>query len=82
MFAHTLMPEEIIVLKVFATEMDAVMARDVLQDEGVTSFVSRDDGGGMEPHLQRTHGVRLMINSADAERAHRILRTLTSSWKT
>jgi hypothetical protein len=75
------MSKETVVLKVFATEMDAVMARDVLQDEGVTAFVFKDDAGGMEPQLQRTNGVRLMVNGADAERANIILRNLTSNWK-
>lgn len=75
------MPEETVVLKVFATEIDAVMARDVLKDEGVKAFVFKDDSGGMEPHLQRTNGVTLMVSAADAERAHQILRTLASSWK-
>jgi nitrogen regulatory protein PII-like uncharacterized protein len=75
------MSKETVVLRVFATEMDAAMALDVLHDEGVTAFVFKDDGGGMEPHLQRTNGVSLMVNGADAERAHQILSTLTSSWK-
>jgi putative signal transducing protein len=74
------MPEETVVLQVFPTEIEAVMARDVLQDEGVKAFVFKDDSGGMEPHLQRTNGVTLMVSAADAERAHEILRTLTSSW--
>jgi hypothetical protein len=75
------MPEEVVVLKVFTNEMDASMARDVLQDEGVTAFVFKDDSGGMEPHLQRTNGVSLMVSAADVQRAHAILRTLTSSWE-
>jgi len=75
------MSEEVVVLKVFTNDLDAAMARDVLQDEGVTAFVFKDDSGGMEPHLQRTNGVSLMVNAADAQRADQILRTLTSSWK-
>lgn len=75
------MSEEVVVLKVFTNELDAAMARDVLQDEGVTAFVFKDDSGGMEPHLQRTNGVSLMVSAADAQRAQKILRTLTSSWE-
>jgi len=75
------MSEDVVVLKVFTNEMDASMARDVLQDEGVTAFVFKDDSGGMEPHLQRTNGVSLMVSAADVQRAHEILSTLTSSWE-
>ncbi len=70
------MPEEITVIKMFDNEMDAVIARQVLEESGVRAFVFKDDAGGMEPHLQRTSGVRLVINRADAERAHEILQAL------
>ena len=72
------MPEETVILKVFATEIDAGMARDVLNDEGITAFIFKDDGGGMEPHLQRTRGVRLVVKPGDAERARKILQPLFS----
>lgn len=72
------MSEETVVLKVFTTEMDAKMARDVLEDDGIKAFVSKDDAGGMEPHLQRTNGVRLVVNRVDAERATKILAPLFS----
>lgn len=72
------MPEETVVLKVFATEIDAKMAQDVLKDEGITAFVFKDDGGGMEPQLQRTSGVRLVVKPIDAERAHKVLEPLFS----
>jgi len=72
------MTEEEVVLKVFSTEIDATMAKDVLQDVGVKAFVFKDDGGGMEPHLQRTNGVRLVVSRADAERAQEILKPLFS----
>ncbi|HEX5702678.1 MAG TPA: DUF2007 domain-containing protein [Pyrinomonadaceae bacterium] len=71
------MPEET-VLKVFATEIDAEMARDVLKDESITAFVFKDDGGGMEPHLQHTRGVRLVVNPVDAKRAQKVLAPLFS----
>lgn len=73
------MSEEIVVLRVFDNELEAQMAQQRLQDAGVATFVSKDDGGGMEPHLQRTNGVRLALNSADAERAEDILQALENT---
>jgi len=67
------MSDEIVVLRVFDNEVEARMAQQLLQGEGVATFVFKDDGGGMEPHLQRTIGVRLMLNKKDAERAQDIL---------
>jgi Fe2+ transport system protein FeoA len=72
------MSEEVVV-KIFNNEVDAGMARQMLQKEGVRAFVFKDDGGGMEPHLQRTNGVRLVVNRGDAERAHQLLGTLISN---
>lgn len=68
------MSNEIVVLRVFDNEIDARMAQQLLQGEGVATFVFKDDGGGMEPHLQRTIGVRLMLNRVDADRANDILK--------
>jgi len=73
------MSEEVVVLKTFNNEIDAGMTQQVLQNAGVRAFIFKDDGGGMEPHLQRTTGVRLVVNHADAERAHQILRTFISN---
>ena len=70
------MPEETIILQVFVTEMDANMAQDILQDDGIKAFVFKDDAGGMEPHLQRTNVVRLVVNRIDADRARKILEPL------
>jgi hypothetical protein len=70
------MAEETIILKVFVTEMDANMAQDILQDDGIEAFVFKDDAGGMEPNLQRTNGVRLVVNRVDAHRARKILEPL------
>lgn len=69
------MSEEVVVLKTFNNEIEAEMAQQVLQEAGVTAFVIKDDAGGMEPQLQRTNGVRLLVNRADAQDAHLMLKT-------
>ena len=69
------MSEEVVVLKTFNNEIEAGMAQQVLQEGGVTAFVLKDDAGGMEPQLQRTNGVRLVVNRADAQDAHKMLKT-------
>ena len=69
------MSEEVVVLKTFNNEIEAGMAQQVLHEAGMTAFVFKDDAGGMEPQLQRTNGVRLVINRVDARRAHRLLKT-------
>lgn len=73
------MSEEMFVVKVFNNETEAGMAEQVLRDAGVSCFVSTDDAGGMEPHLQMTGGVRLLVNRVDAARAQELLRALENS---
>lgn len=67
------MSDEVVIIKVFNNEVDARMAQEVLQQVGMRAFVFKDDGGGMEPHLQRTIGVRLVVSRSDSKRAHQIL---------
>ena len=69
------MSEEVVVLKTFHNEIEAEMAQQVLQEAGVTAFVFKDDAGGMEPQLQRTNGVRLVVNRSDVQHAHKMLKT-------
>jgi len=73
------MSDEIVVLRVFDNEVEAQMAQQMLRDAGVATFIFKDDGGGMEPHLQRTNGVRLVLNSDDAVQAQDILQALESA---
>lgn len=69
------MSDEVVVIKTFNNEIEAGMAQQVLQEAGMTAFVFKDDAGGMEPQLQRTNGVRLVVNRIDASRAHKLLKT-------
>jgi len=69
------MSDQVVVLKTFNNEIEAAMAQEVLQEAGMTAFVSKDDAGGMEPQLQQTNGVRLVVSRIDARRAHKLLKT-------
>ena len=69
------MSADVVVLKTFNNEVEAGMAQQVLQEAGMTAFVFKDDAGGMEPQLQQTNGVSLVVNRADAHRAQKMLRT-------
>ena len=69
------MSDEVVILEVFNKEVDARMAQDALQKAGVSAYVFKDDGGGMEPHLQQTIGVRLVARRAQAEVARQVLGT-------
>lgn len=70
------MSDEIVAIKIFSDEMEANLALQLLEDAGVRGFVSKDDAGGMEPHLQRTSGVRLVVNREDADQARAILKSM------
>ena len=63
------MPDDIAVIKTFSNEMDAEMARELLYNSGIEAFTFKDDAGGMEPYLQLTNGVRLIVSREDAARA-------------
>ena len=69
------MSDDVVVLKTFNNEIEAGMAQQVLQEAGMTAFVFKDDAGGMEPQLQRTNGVRLVVSRVDARRAQKLLKT-------
>ncbi len=67
------MSDEVIELKTYDNEIDALMVQQMLQQTGVQASISKDDGGGMEPQLQRTMGVRLLVNRSELERAQKAL---------
>lgn len=67
------MSNDISVIKVYSNEMEAAMAQQVLEGEGIQAFIFKDDAGGMEPQLQLTNGVRLVTAAADAEQAAHLI---------
>jgi|YNPNPStandDraft_1061719.scaffolds.fasta_scaffold284526_2 hypothetical protein len=61
------------VVATYRNEMEALLARGLLETAGIAAFILKDDGGGMVPSLQRWTGVRLAVAEADLERAREIL---------
>jgi len=66
--------DKIIILEYFTSENEALFAQGKLISENINSFITKDDGGGMEPQLAYTGGVKLLINEKDLEVAEKILK--------
>jgi hypothetical protein len=63
-----------ICIATFLDESLAEVARACLESCGIPAFVSRDDCGGLRPHLANLGGVRLLISSAHETEALEILK--------
>ena len=63
---------ELVVVGTFLNRIDAEIAQGALQAADIESMISADDLGGLRPSLWMA-GVRLMVRSADAKRATKIL---------
>ena len=62
-------------VRVFSTEMEALIARSALRSFGIEAFLSSDDCGGQRPHGTMANGIRLMVRPEDANAANDVLRS-------
>ena len=62
-----------VVIRSYASELDARLAQAVLEAHGIPSMLLRDDMGGMQPTLTALSGVRLLVRHEDAVEAIRVL---------
>ena len=67
------MADDVIVLRSYASEVEATMAHLVLEAHNIPSAVLRDTAGGMIPSMSILYPVRLAVRREDAEEARRIL---------
>jgi hypothetical protein len=65
--------EDLVSVTRFGSEPEAELARIKLQSEGIDAFVSKDDCGGMEPYLQFSSGVRLLVPKSRVRAARKLL---------
>lgn len=67
------MSGELAMLGSYRSETEAIIRKGTLETEGIPAIVMSDDAGGMNPQLQFTQGVRLMVRQEDLERARVLL---------
>jgi hypothetical protein len=57
----------------FNSRSEAEIVRELLQANGIESFVNSDDCGSVDPALSFARGVQLYVAEADAPEAERII---------
>ena len=67
------MGEAMTIIREYINEMEALVARSVLEAHGIPAVVLRDDAGGMLPVMHLIYPVRLAVRSADSQQALRLL---------
>jgi len=67
------MSEAMAVIREFANETEAHVARSVLEAHDIPAAVLRDSAGGMLPSMQLVFPVRLAVREDDVDRALEIL---------
>ena len=67
--------ERLVVVRSFATEMEAVTAKSALDSAGIMASIRSDSAGGMRPHLGwSTGGFEVVVRLEDKDAALEILR--------
>jgi hypothetical protein len=67
------MGEAMVVIRQYINEMEALVARSVLEAHEIPAVVLRDDAGGMLPAMHLLYPVRLAVRVPDASEALYIL---------
>ena len=69
------MGESMMIIREYASEMEAIMAQNVLEANNIPCVVMRDNAGGMLPVLHLLYPVRLAVRPGDADLARELLDT-------
>lgn len=62
-----------VIVREYINEMEALVARSVLEAHGIPAVVLRDDAGGMLPSMHLIYPARLAVRRADSAEALRVL---------
>ncbi len=63
----------VVVIREYPTEIEARMGQAILEANGISSIVLRDDAGGMLPSLHLLVEVKLAVHAEDADIARGVL---------
>jgi hypothetical protein len=66
---------ELVTVATFSSVIEADMAKERLESEGISALVADAGGGGVMPFLASSSGVRVQVAEGEAERAREILGT-------
>ena len=69
------MADAMVVIREFHSEVEAMIARSVLEAHDIPALVLRDDAGGMLPSMHLVFPIRLAVRHADATVAINVLDT-------
>ncbi len=67
------MGESMMIIREYASEMEAILAQSVLKANNIPAVVIRDNAGGMLPVLHMLYPVRLAVRPGDADLARELL---------
>ena len=73
------MPDGMTRLVTYTNELEARMAKGRLEALGVTVVLTKDNVGGMRPHLDLQVGVKLHVPDAEVDKARDILAELAAT---
>jgi hypothetical protein len=65
-----------VVVKVFLNEIEAILAKEALESEGIKCIIISDTSGGMTPAFVLTEGVKLIVNEYNYDKAVEVLKAM------
>ncbi len=68
--------DDLVVIKTFNTREEAEVVKGFLDSNGIKAFLLTDDASGSYSNLTLVHGIRLMVNTKDKEKAIKALKSI------
>ena len=70
------MSHQLVCAALFSSRLEAELAKSLLESQGIKSFISADDAGGMRPGMfAYAPGVELIVREEDLEKAKELLKS-------